>query len=152
MRIGTNRWLQFMRHRLEELERYFRGLEREEYRRHHHHHHKHHHNQDFTVKLEFDCMSASLTIATGDNRHVASLAVANADGSSAQNVVITFDSDTPAVCTVDSASGALTPVTAGVANITGTGTRLAITHADTGVVTITQDPNTGDFTVALALQ
>lgn len=150
MRIGTNRWLQFMQHRLEELERYLRGLKREEYRRHYHKHH-HHHKDDFFVKLEFDHMSASLTIATGDNGHVASLAVTNVDGSPAQNVAISFASDAPNFCTVDPTSGALTPVAAGVANITGTGTRLAFTHEDTGAVTVTQDPNTGDFTVALGL-
>jgi hypothetical protein len=137
-----------MRRRLEELERRLR----EEERRHHHHKHRHHHKDDFTVKLEFDCMSASLTIATGDNGHTASLAVTNADGSPAQNVTITFASDAPSICDVDPTSGALTPTAAGVANITGTGTRLAFTHDDAGPVTVTQDPNTGDFTVTLGLQ
>jgi hypothetical protein len=147
MRIGTNRWLEYMRHRLKELERYLKGLEREEYR----HHHRHHgHKDDFTVQLEFDKMSASLSIVVGDNTHAASLVVVNLDGTPAQGVAITFASDTPSVCGVDPASGALTPLAVGTANISGTGTRSTFVHSDTGVVTVTANDQ-GDFAATLAL-
>jgi hypothetical protein len=139
MRIGTYRWLEFMRRRYEREER--------ERRRHHRHHHK----DDFTVKLEFDMSGATLSIAVGDNTHSAVLTTANSDGSPASGITIGYTSDTPAVCAVDATSGALTPVAAGTATITGTGTRGAFTHSDTGVVTVT-DVNDGDFAVSLQLQ
>jgi hypothetical protein len=99
-------------------------------------------------------MSASLTIDlnTDTGGHVASLVALNLDDSPATGVTVSFSSDNPQSCDVDSATGALTVGTAvGVANITGTGSRGKFSHSDSGAVTVTQDVNSGDFGVTLGL-
>jgi hypothetical protein len=99
-------------------------------------------------------MSASLTIDlnTDTGGHVASLVALNLDGSPATGVTVSFSSDNPQSCDVDSATGALTVGTVvGVANITGTGSRGKFSHSDSGAVTVTQDVNSGEFGVTLGL-
>jgi hypothetical protein len=90
-----------------------------------------------------------LNVKLGDTgTHTAVYAVSNLDGTPAEGVAIAYASDNDAACTVDAASGALTLVAAGVATITGTGTRGAFTHSDSGTVTIAQSD---DFTGTLTL-
>ena len=95
---------------------------------------------------------SNLTVVVDDtNKHSATLACLNLDGTPATGVAISYSSDSPAVATVDPASGALTLVGVGAANITGTGTRGVFSHSDTGVLTVVADVNAGDFTAALGL-
>ena len=96
---------------------------------------------------------STLTITIGDTTsHSAVLAVTNLDGSPATGATIVYSSDNPTIISVDPNTGLLgSPASAGVANITGTATRGAFAHSDTGAVTVTANANTGDFTVALAL-
>ena len=97
-------------------------------------------------------MSTSLTVLVDDaGNHTALLAVSNLDNTPASGVSITYSSDNPAVATVDPSTGALTLVAVGTANISGTGTRGAFTHSDTGLLTVVADANTGDFTATLTL-
>jgi uncharacterized protein YjdB len=92
---------------------------------------------------------ATLDVKLGDTgTHTAVYAVTNLDGTPAEGVTIGYASDNPTVCAVDPTSGALTLVAVGTANITGTGTRGAFTHSDSGTVTIAQSD---DFTGVLTL-
>lgn len=118
----------------------------------HYHHKHHHHKNNFFAYLKVDNMSGSISVVFGDGlAHKAVLTCLNLDGSAAQNVAITYSSDNPSTCTVDAASGNLTLVGAGNANITGTGVRGTFSHSDSVSVTVTVDVNTGDFTVSLAV-
>jgi hypothetical protein len=108
----------------------------------------------FNWLKEPNLMSASLNIDlnTDTGGHVASLVALNPDESPATGVTVSFSSDNPQSCDVDSATGALTVGTVvGVANITGTGSRGKFSHSDSGAVTVTQDAATGDFGVTLGL-
>ncbi len=97
-------------------------------------------------------MSASLTVLVDDTAtHTAVLTVTNLDNTPATGVSIKYSGDNDAVATVDPASGVLTLVAVGTANISGTGVRGAFTHSDTGLLTVVADVNTGDFTATLAL-
>lgn len=93
----------------------------------------------------------TVVIGSAPGTYSAHLACANLDGSAATGVAVVYSSDNTAVATVDPSSGALTLVAAGTVNLTGTGTRGAFAHSDSSALTVTQDANTGDFTVALAL-
>lgn len=128
-------------------------------------------NNDFRVKLEFEnwtawshtslyrqlrmCfMSSSLNITLGDTgTHTAVLVCGNTlDGTLALGVAITYASNNADVATVDATTGAITVVGVGSCTITGTGTRGAFTHMDSGEVFVAlPDPNTGDFAVSLSL-
>lgn len=91
----------------------------------------------------------NLDVIIGDTgQHQAVYAVQNLDGTPAAGVAISYASDNPSVCAVDSSTGALTLVAVGSCTITGQGTRGAFTHSDTGTVTIAQSD---DFTGTLTL-
>ena len=92
-------------------------------------------------------MNLDVTLGDGGT-HLAVLNVSNLDGTPAAGVAVSYASDNPSVCAVDSSTGALTLVAVGVANITGSGTRGAFSHSDTGTVTIAQSD---DFTGVLTL-
>jgi hypothetical protein len=92
---------------------------------------------------------STLDVKLGDtSEHKAVYAVSNLDGTPAEGVTIGYASDNPTVCAVDPTSGALTLVAVGSCTITGTGTRGAFTHSDSGTVTIAQSD---DFTGVLTL-
>lgn len=96
-------------------------------------------------------MSGNFTLVGNDGKsHSAVLTCLNSDGSPAQNVTITYSSDTPTVLVIDASSGALTGITDGNATLTGMGTRGSFSHSDTLSVTVSFDPNLGDFTVNLS--
>ena len=96
----------------------------------------------------------SLDITLGDtNTHTAVLVCTNTlDGSPATGVSITYASNNTDVATVDASTGVITVVGVGSCSITGTGTRGAFTHMDSGEVFVAlPDPNAGDFAVSLSL-
>jgi len=95
---------------------------------------------------------SDLTVLVDDTgTHTAVLSCTNLDGTPATGVSISYSSDNPAVATIDASSGVLTLVGVGTANVSGTGVRNAFTHADTGLLTVVSDANTGDFTATLSL-
>lgn len=102
---------------------------------------------DFITRLEFDMSGATITLVIGDTSHFAVATNLNLDGSTAK-ISSVFSSDTPSVCEVDPATGALNPVAVGTAIITETATRGAFTHSDNGVVTVVAPPS-DDFTTTL---
>jgi hypothetical protein len=132
------------------------------------HHRQSHRKDDFRVELELLSpllvngkpvfyytwsypMSLSIDLNTDTGGHVAVLTATNLDGSPAQNVAVTYASSDASVATVDAASGAIVIVGVGTCTITGTGTRGKFTHEAGDSIAVTQDANTGDFNVALAL-
>ncbi len=99
-------------------------------------------------------MPASLTLSLDDTgTHSAVLACVNTqDGSTATGVTITYAGDNDVVATVAPDTGALRLVGVGTVNITGSGTRGAFSHSDSGVLTVTPgDANKGEFSVSLGL-
>lgn len=62
---------------------------------------------------------------------------------------ITYASDNPAVATIDPASGAITVVAAGVANISGTDAGNGVTASDSLTVLAAVVPQTGTLTITV---
>jgi hypothetical protein len=101
-------------------------------------------------------MSTSLSIKLGGgDMHTAVLTCLNLDGTPADNVTITYASSDTSVALVDPNTGAITAVTVGTCNVTGSGTRNGFTHEDSGTLTVEAagggTGNSGDFTASLAL-
>jgi uncharacterized protein YjdB len=91
----------------------------------------------------------ALDVTLGDTgTHTAVLTCTNLDNTSAAGVTITYESSDPRIVSVDDTTGVLLLVAAGTCTITGTGTRGAFTHSDSGAVTVAQSD---DFTAALSL-
>ncbi len=94
---------------------------------------------------------STLTIVLGDNSHTAVLNCLNLDSSPATGVSITYASGNDGICTVNSTTGALSPVAEGAVNITGTGQRGSFIHSASGTVFVVANADSGDFTATLDL-
>ena len=95
---------------------------------------------------------SDLTVLVDDTgTHTATLVCLNLDGSPAAGVDIHYATDNPNVATIDPTSGVLTLVGIGTTTVTGSGSRGAFSHSDSGALNVTADAATGDFTAALTL-
>lgn len=95
-------------------------------------------------------MANAITIVLGDGKsHVATATTLNLDGSVATDVKVNWTGDNDSVCTIDPASGALTPVADGIMTLTGTGVRGQFTHSDSATITVTSSATGEDFTITV---